>query len=592
MFRPLPDRGYLLAKPLGLLLVATVAWLLASYGLMGFSLSSVVVGILITAALSAWAWERYGGEIVLFVKQRWRMLLGFEVLFLVAFLAFLAVRLANPDLWHPVARRRKADGLRVPQRRHALYDDAPLRPLVRRRLPELLLLRPVHHRQPAAPNRPDPARGLQHRRTDVLCPDNHCTAFSVVYNLTAMTLRSRGIPLGSTRSPVYAGLVAAVLVGVAGNIDGLIQLGEKFKAAVIDRVPAPGFDYWQSSRMMASDSPGNEITEFPYFTFLYADLHAHMIAIPFAIMALGLGIAVLPRAGVRRPKLETWGALALLGLTIGALRIINAWDFPTALLLAGVFVLGGELMGPPMGLVNRIGAGLAKWVFVAAVGYLVFLPFHQNFELFNNGLELSKTRTPFWRYLAIHSIFVFLLLTWLAHHWRGGMLASRRAAVAVLEQPRRWRGSDYRRSLPSPRGGLFASMLAGYATAAITLGAAMVLGAVGLVTALSFRPESRYVYAAIGIAAVALLLGGGVDLVTVEGDIGRMNTVFKFYLQAWVLLALASAYFAWTLWEAGYLLAEKTDDSADRLARAVRRARHWNSHLPRAGHAGENRQQI
>ena len=195
-------------------------------------------------------------------------------------------------------------------------------------------------------------------------------------------------------------------------------------------------------------------------------------------------------------------------------------------------------------------------MFVAAVGYLVFLPFHQNFELFNNGLELSKTRTPFWRYLAIHSIFVFLLLTWLAHHWRGGLLAIRRAAVAVLERRgAAWIGLQVLAAVAA--GGLFASMLAGYATAAITLGAAMVLGAVGLVTALSFRPESRYIYAAIGIAAAALLLGGGVDLITVEGDIGRMNTVFKFYLQAWVLLALASAYFAWTLWEAGYFSLRK-----------------------------------
>ena len=192
--------------------------------------------------------------------------------------------------------------------------------------------------------------------------------------------------------------------------------------------------------MMAPDSPGHEITEFPFFTFLYADLHAHLIAIPFAITALGLGIAILARSGVRRPKVETWGALALLGLIIGALRIINAWDFPTALLLAGIFVIGGELMGPPAGVSNRIGAGLAKWVFVAAVGYLIFLPFHQNFELFNNGLELSTTRTPFWRYLAIHSIFLIILLTWFAHHWRGGI--ARRAA----EPPRPfsnaadWRG--------------------------------------------------------------------------------------------------------------------------------------------------------
>ena len=38
------------------------------------------------------------------------------------------------------------------------------------------------------------------------------------------------------------------------------------------------------------------------------------------------------------------------------------------------------------------------------------------------------------------------------------------------------------------------------------------------------------------------------DIITINGDIVRMNTVFKFYFAAWILWGLASAYFVHELW--------------------------------------------
>ncbi|MCL0032142.1 DUF2298 domain-containing protein, partial [Dehalococcoidia bacterium] len=42
------------------------------------------------------------------------------------------------------------------------------------------------------------------------------------------------------------------------------------------------------------------------------------------------------------------------------------------------------------------------------------------------------------------------------------------------------------------------------------------------------------------------------ELITIQGDITRMNTVFKFYLQAWLLLGIAASYIIWLL-SAGFI---------------------------------------
>ena len=100
LLRRLPDRGYLLAKPLGLLLVCLVVWLLASYELLAFSVTSIGVGMAVIAAVSLALLAARWREVAAFVARRWGTLLAGEAVFLAAFLAFVLVRMANPDLWH------------------------------------------------------------------------------------------------------------------------------------------------------------------------------------------------------------------------------------------------------------------------------------------------------------------------------------------------------------------------------------------------------------------------------------------------------------------------------------------------------------
>ncbi len=109
--------------------------------------------------------------------------------------------------------------------------------------------------------------------------------------------------------------------------------------------------YWNASRAIPTPPGESVITEFPFFTFLYADLHAHLIALPLAFLSLAAALALVKgaekdgdRAGplrwrcgthfVRGHGLRRLGPLLLMALAIGAMRCTNTWDVPPHLLVA------------------------------------------------------------------------------------------------------------------------------------------------------------------------------------------------------------------------------------------------------------------
>ena len=50
--------------------------------------------------------------------------------------------------------------------------------------------------------------------------------------------------------------------------------------------------YWNRSRVIPP-GPGNEITEFPFFTFLFSDLHADMMVMPIALFVVAWALSIV-----------------------------------------------------------------------------------------------------------------------------------------------------------------------------------------------------------------------------------------------------------------------------------------------------------
>ena len=510
-------------------------------------------------------------------------LLVAELIFIAAFLAFVLVRMANPDLWHPYRGGEKPMDF--------AYLNAVLRSTI---MPPYdpwfgggylnyyywgqfltaMLIRMTGIVPTTAFNLAVPtffaltAGGV----------------YSIVYNLVRSAGRklddSIGILGTAPRwSPVLVGLVGVAFVTVLGNLDGAIQVGYGVKNVIAGQ-PFGEFDFWRSSRMMPPDPPGHEITEFPFFTFLFADLHAHMMAIPFTVLVVGLSLAVVLAAanrtkstsrlagkaahvrGILRSKLMDVGVLrlAILGIAVGSLAPLNTWDLPTYLIVAAAAILFAEFITHGgLGLIVLLRAGI-KMAFMAAVGFAAFLPYHLAGETFYNSVQSTTNSTTLWQFLAISGLFVFIIGTFAVDELAGG---ARRQGAAL------WRRFGRVQAILDGEEGepvsipwlivlIVSALLLGLAlTAAFTgvvgstvplvFALVMMLAVVGMSILLRDRPDSAQLGFVLMLALVSLCLVIGLDFLRVEGDIDRLNSIFKFYLQVWVMLGIASAYLLWRL---------------------------------------------
>jgi YYY domain-containing protein len=271
--------------------------------------------------------------------------------------------------------------------------------------------------------------------------------------------------------------------------------------------------------------------------------------------------------------LERVSLVGLAALVTGVLYPLNTWDFPTyVLVVAAAFVLLEALQpavaaadgsGAPVRYTWRLSfaalrrAGL--WtVGTVIAGRLLFWPYFAHYAQPNSGFDRwTETATRPGQYLIIHGLMLFILVSFLLAEV-GSTLPDRlpwpvlrplgfRWSYAVLSSEERRLDASLAlgaRPLPIPAAPVVFMGTAVLVALALWRGQlllllATVLGLAALVAWHRRDDPARLVLC--GMIALAMLISAAIERYTLRGDIGRMNTVFKFSLQVWVLLALAAA---------------------------------------------------
>jgi YYY domain-containing protein len=605
LFHSLADRGYILSKTLGILLLAWLTWIVVSLGWTTYTRLTISLALLALTLVGGVLFWRRREEMVSFWKDRRSLIVVNELLFLAFFGLFLLIRWGNPDLWHSVMGGEKPMDFAYLNAVIKSTTFPPYDPwfaggylnyyyfgqIIVATLVKLTGIVPSVAYNLAIP---------------LLASLTAMGAFCVVYNLTSRADAKEPF----WRDPAVTwGLFAALLVAVLGN---LAEIGVLFKTWIdMGSVDArssvgllndlaklvsgmarwwssgkqlamrPEWWYWNASRVMTN----GEINEFPFFTFLYADLHAHLIALPFGLLILGLAVATIQqksrplihwvgdarfdlgetlaagwkRSGALVAQSMDWGEVVLLaafGLAVGAMRPINSWDYPTYLIITGL-----ALAVRQYGRRGRIDIRLVlavgwRCLLVFVLSNLMFQPFLSRFSTAYMSIERWKgERTPLELYWVIHGLFLFLLVSWLATELfgrdaTGGAARSLRVLLGQWDRLPRFLGLYNRlvmqgRDLDLPiaaAAGLSLGLMAWLLREGEWFYLFIVLLAAGVVIALlrwDMDPRRRFVWLLFGLG---LAISLGVDLFVLKGDIGRMNTVFKFYLQLWVFWSVAAVF--------------------------------------------------
>lgn len=338
--------------------------------------------------------------------------------------------------------------------------------------------------------------------------------------------------------PYITGFIAGMSLCIAGNMQYVIYA---WIIPLIQRITGQEVsNYWfPNATRYIGYNPVNEsdktIHEFPCYSFVLGDLHAHVVNIIFVLLLLGLLYAYMQRMrdeeiplGALKTK-KGWlkelfqPHIFAVSILIGIYHLTNFWDF-----IIYFVVTGGAILF--MNMVRMRESRKAGWIalltiaeafLILVISQIEVLPFLLQFKSMTAGVGIAQHHSLWYQLLVLWGLPFMLTIAFLVAVLGGkikaGVLKSDRIVsekakteeAAVEKKPRQYKLCVLLSSIELPD--LFVILLGCCAMGLILI------------------PELVYVR----------------DIY--ESSSARANTMFKLTYQAYMMFAMVMAYAIWHL---------------------------------------------
>lgn len=514
----LNDKGYAMSKVAGLALLTFFTWMFSH--VLGYGIPAIVLAFSTIALLSI-ATLKNKPERFDHFDQTFLKFVEVDLVFTIAFLFFIALQ-----MYHPFIEGGPTTTLYTGER---FMGSAFLNAINR------------------ATSLPPPDPWLSGYKLQ------HYYYFG--YLMGSILTKLSAIPTNITfnlLTPLFAALTASITYGLGYNLMGKRRYGllaamlvvfignlHLFKMLLEQLATSPGivlhyiatkwdYYYWSSTRALFDTNQA--ITEFPFFSFIWGDFHPHTIGLAFQVLIISLLYAFIAnsRSIFGNDKSTAFFSVLVFGISLGFLYANSAWDYPGYAVLS-ILVIGANQLKRGLSLAHSI---LSASLPVAASIFL-YLPYILAFKAIGaKGIGIVTYPSPIVGFLLVHGLPLL--------------------AIAFFTLSQKWEDLQVKK--------VFLVLLSSIILIPLLVILSIIYPVLIFILPIIFFSLLfifREIRAKNGVPrevffAFCLILGGASILFFSEifyvmdylvwGEFQRMNTVFKFYNQVWVMWMIAAAF--------------------------------------------------